>query len=161
MSLEQKNLTKDLKQKARVKWAVEGDENSRYFHAMVRGRRNKNDVKGLLINGTWNEEPSPIKDMIYDFFKNHFEEPQPNRLKFTNARFKRFDEDDSKALEAPFTDTEIRNVVWLCGGSKAPGPDGFNFDFIKANWDVMGKDIRNAIRKFEATGEPIFHCPHP
>lgn len=48
---EQRNVTKDLKQKSRVKWAIEGEENSKYFYAIVRGRKTKNSLKGLLING--------------------------------------------------------------------------------------------------------------
>nr|GFC41090.1 RNA-directed DNA polymerase, eukaryota, reverse transcriptase zinc-binding domain protein [Tanacetum cinerariifolium] len=28
----------DLKQKSRVRWAVEGDENSRYFHSLIRNK---------------------------------------------------------------------------------------------------------------------------
>lgn len=36
---DKRNITKDLKQKERVKWAADGYENSKYFHAIVRGRR--------------------------------------------------------------------------------------------------------------------------
>lgn len=41
MSAEQKNITKDLKQKAHVKWAIEGDENNKIFHGIVQGRKKK------------------------------------------------------------------------------------------------------------------------
>lgn len=87
----------------------------------------------MLINGTWIEEPTSIKKEIFDFFKGHFKESTLNRPKFRNQRFKKLNDEESKALEAGFTDSEIRNVVWLYGGSKAPDPDGFNFNFIKAN----------------------------
>lgn len=130
--VDQKNITKDLKQKARVKWAIEGDESNKFFHAIVQGRRGKNDLKGLLLNRTCIKEPISMKQGISDFFREHFKEPNLNRPKFTNQRFKKLNDEDSKALEAAFTDLEISNVVWLCGGSKAPGPDGFNFNFIKA-----------------------------
>lgn len=42
-----------LKQKSRVKWAVDGDENSRYFHVVLRGRLKKNAIHGLSVNGNW------------------------------------------------------------------------------------------------------------
>lgn len=43
--------------------------------------------------------------------------------------------------------------MWLCRGSNTAGPDGFNFNLIKANWEVMKKDVCDAVRKFEATGK--------
>jgi len=42
--------------------------------------------------------------------------------------------------------------VWQCEGTKSPGPDGFNFNFIKKNWEVMKKDIVEAVRLFHETG---------
>lgn len=133
LSVAQKNIIKDLKQKARVKWALEGDENNKFFHAIIRGRKKKNDVKGLLINGIWIEEPGPIKEEIFQFFRNHYKETHLNRPTFINQHFKKLNNDESKALEAAFTDVEIKNAVWLCRGSKAPGLHGFNFNFIKVN----------------------------
>lgn len=107
----------------------------------------------MLINGTWIEEPLPIKQEIFTFFRGHFKEPILKRPSFINQRFKKLTVEDRKALEAEFTELEIKNVVWLCGGSKAPGPDGFNFNFIKKNWEVMKTEVCNAVRKFEATGK--------
>jgi hypothetical protein len=33
-------------------------------------------------------------------------------------------------------------VVSDCDGSKCPGPDGFNFNFIKEFWDIIKHEVR-------------------
>lgn len=106
-----------------------------------------------MINGTWIEEPTPIKEAIFDFFRKHYKESDMNRPTFTNQRFNKLNDEESKALEATFRDEEIKNAVWLCGGSKAPEADCFNFSFIKANWEIMKVDVCKAILKFEASGK--------
>ncbi|XP_071725874.1 uncharacterized protein [Rutidosis leptorrhynchoides] len=49
-----------LKQKARSKWASDGDENSRFFHSMLRRNRNRSNIHGLHIDGIWQENPVTI-----------------------------------------------------------------------------------------------------
>ncbi|XP_071704573.1 uncharacterized protein [Rutidosis leptorrhynchoides] len=46
-----------LKQKARIKWAIDGDENSRLFHSSIKRRNNSSNIRGLYINGEWQENP--------------------------------------------------------------------------------------------------------
>ncbi|GJY59623.1 zinc knuckle CX2CX4HX4C containing protein [Tanacetum coccineum] len=46
----------------------------------------------------------------------------------------------------------IKEAVWNCGGSKAPGPDGFTFKFIKHYWDSIGQDFINMVKQFELDG---------
>lgn len=48
---EQRNVTKDLKHKSRIKWVTEGDENTNYFQTIVKGRKRKNSLNGIIING--------------------------------------------------------------------------------------------------------------
>ena len=50
-----------------------------------------------------------------------------------------------------FSEEEVKDAVWQCGGSKSPGPDGFNFNFIKFCWDVIKSDIMAAVHIFHAT----------
>lgn len=69
---EQRIVTRDLKEKSCCKWAANGDENSKYFHAIVRGRKNKNSLKRLLINGVWTEDPRIIKKEISNYFEEQF-----------------------------------------------------------------------------------------
>ncbi|GJX75637.1 RNA-directed DNA polymerase, eukaryota [Tanacetum coccineum] len=40
-------------QKAKIKWAVEGDENSRFFHGLINKRRKQMSIRGVLKEGTW------------------------------------------------------------------------------------------------------------
>lgn len=49
--------TKMLQQKARVKWVMEGDKNSSFFHSSVKQKRGRNCIKGLTVDGVWREEP--------------------------------------------------------------------------------------------------------
>ncbi|GKE57825.1 kinase-like domain, beta-lactamase/transpeptidase-like protein [Tanacetum coccineum] len=46
-----------MRQKARVKWDVEGDENSNFFHSYVKRRNNKCNLRGLMVNEVWCEDP--------------------------------------------------------------------------------------------------------
>ena len=38
--------------------------------------------------------------------------------------------------------------MWLCGSEKAPGPDGFNFKFFKRYWNIIGKEVVEAVQFF-------------
>ncbi|XP_071728041.1 uncharacterized protein [Rutidosis leptorrhynchoides] len=57
-----------LKQKSRTSWTLEGDENSKYFHATIKRRYNKNNIRGLNINGVWNKNPIDVKGEIVAHF---------------------------------------------------------------------------------------------
>lgn len=49
--LAKKCVTQSIRKKSRICWAVDGDENSRYFHRSVRRRMKQNSLKGLKVNG--------------------------------------------------------------------------------------------------------------
>ncbi|XP_071694701.1 uncharacterized protein [Rutidosis leptorrhynchoides] len=68
-----------LKQKARLKWCLEGDENSRFFHPVIRDKYNRCNIRGLDINGSWNENPKDIKDEAFNHLNFFFQEPDAMR----------------------------------------------------------------------------------
>lgn len=148
---EQMNVTRDLKQKSRNKCAAEGDKNSTYFHA-IRGRKNKNSLKGLLIYGIWIEDPPKIKKEIASYFEEHFKEPDIDRPRFDSLNLKRLTKEKNNFLQQPFTDDEIKQTVFLCRGTKAPGPDGFNFNFIKTHCEETKGDVCAAVKHFHKIG---------
>ena len=50
-----------LRQKARSRWIKEGDCNSRYFHLLMNASRRHNLLKGIMIEGSWVDEPLKVK----------------------------------------------------------------------------------------------------
>ncbi|GKC68524.1 putative RNA-directed DNA polymerase, eukaryota, reverse transcriptase zinc-binding domain protein [Tanacetum coccineum] len=63
---------KDLAQKARIKWALDGDENSSFFHATLRKKRRQQAIKGILKDGEWIDDPNNIKTEFVDHFRKRF-----------------------------------------------------------------------------------------
>jgi hypothetical protein len=53
-----------------------------------------------------------------------------------------------QALEAPFSDSEIDDIIKNLPNDKSLGPDGFNIEFIKSYWHIIGPDIKDLIKDF-------------
>jgi len=50
------------------------------------------------------------------------------------------------------SEEEVKKAVWMCEGSKSPGPDGYNFNFIKHNWEALKQNILDAVHFFQESG---------
>ncbi|MCI24612.1 LINE-1 reverse transcriptase like, partial [Trifolium medium] len=61
--------------------------------------------------------------------------------------------EENVALTAPFSLEEIHKVVLESDGDKSPGPDGFNFAFIKSCWDILKGDLRILFDQFHGVGK--------
>ncbi|GKB10879.1 hypothetical protein Tco_0844802 [Tanacetum coccineum] len=51
--------------RAKVRWAIEGDENSKFFHGIINRKRANLSVKGIMIEGEWVDDPIRVKDEFY------------------------------------------------------------------------------------------------
>ncbi|GJS39763.1 putative RNA-directed DNA polymerase, eukaryota [Tanacetum coccineum] len=142
----------DIRQKSRIKWAVEGDENTHFFHSILRNNYANYSIKGINVNGAWIDSPDDIKQASLDHFSARFKEEFMTRPSFTSSRFRMLSPDVAQALESKFSMDEVKDAVWNCAGSKAPGPDSFNFNFIKSHWEVLKFDFWNCVKHFELTG---------
>ena len=75
-----------------------------------------------------------------------------DRPKFRSSLFRRIHEADAFLLESSLSMDELKQAVDDCSGSKAPGPDGLNFNFIKRYWEILKVDFHKCVAHFEATG---------
>ncbi|GKA88084.1 hypothetical protein Tco_0809848 [Tanacetum coccineum] len=51
----------DFVQKAKVRWAIKGDENSKYFHGIINKKRSNLAIRGVFVDGTWGTDPILVK----------------------------------------------------------------------------------------------------
>ncbi|GAU34029.1 hypothetical protein TSUD_16170 [Trifolium subterraneum] len=73
---------------------------------------------------------------------------QRSRPKLEGVDFNRLSEDDNRDLISPFTTEEIEEAVCSSDGNKSPGPDGFNYAFLKKFWELLKGDIRVMFDQF-------------
>ncbi|GKB53772.1 hypothetical protein Tco_0904525, partial [Tanacetum coccineum] len=55
----------ELAQKAKVKWSIEGDENSKKFHGIINKRHNNLAIRGIIIDGEWIEDPIANLERVF------------------------------------------------------------------------------------------------
>nr|GEY18582.1 RNA-directed DNA polymerase, eukaryota [Tanacetum cinerariifolium] len=101
--------SKELAQKAKIKWAIEGDENSRFFH----------------------DDPKKVKKQFLNHFSDRLCKPGNKTASIDMDFPKKISDDQVRDLEREVTNEDIKRAVWDCGTDKAPGPDGFTFGFLR------------------------------
>ncbi|XP_068472346.1 uncharacterized protein [Phaseolus vulgaris] len=137
-----------MSQKARQKWLKQGDLNTKFFHLSVKWRRARNELHGMFVNGRWCEDKEVIKDKVRVYFEDRFARKEGCQVRLDNVRFNSISEEDNELLIADFSEDEIRGAVWNCDSSKSPGPDGFNFGFLKHYWEIIKLDVLSAVKDF-------------
>lgn len=142
----------DTSQKAKVKWGIEADENSKFFHAIVNQKRRTLSIHGIKHEGQWLTDPHRIKDAFHSFFEAKFKKGDVAKITTRSPLYKTLHEDQNTFLISPISESEIRNAIWDCGSEKSPGPDGFSFAFYKKFWDTIKRDVIVFVQEFFRTG---------
>ncbi|GJY72580.1 RNA-directed DNA polymerase, eukaryota, partial [Tanacetum coccineum] len=143
---------KEFIQKAKIKWAIEGDENSKFFHFIINKKRSQLSVRGVFVDGDWKTDPAVVKDAFKDHFASRFKRPERDGLKLNSPFPNRLSTDQVDDLDRGITRDEIRDVIWCCGVNKSPGPDGFTFEFFRRYWSFIGPDFCSAVKCFFENG---------
>ncbi|GJZ69741.1 putative RNA-directed DNA polymerase, eukaryota, reverse transcriptase zinc-binding domain protein [Tanacetum coccineum] len=63
----------DMVQKARIKWDMEGDENTKFFHSLVNQKRRTQSIQGIMHEGEWITNPLEVKEAFLSFIKEKFQ----------------------------------------------------------------------------------------
>ena len=109
-------------------------------------------MHGIYVNGKWCEDKEVIKTKVREFFDDRFARNDACQVRLDKVRFCSISGPDNDMLINDFSEDEIRAAVWSCDSFKSPGPDGFNFGFLKFCWEIIKKDVMAAVRDFAANG---------
>nr|GEV98145.1 putative RNA-directed DNA polymerase, eukaryota, reverse transcriptase zinc-binding domain protein [Tanacetum cinerariifolium] len=142
----------DLAQKAKVKWAIEGDENSKFYHDIANKKRRYLAINGILKEGEWIDNPGRVKSEFYQHFSNRFAQQDWDCVPLVDQFLRVLSPDLSHSLEEIVSSEEIKKAIWDCGSDKSSGPDGFTLDFFKKYWSIVGNDVILAVKEFFSTG---------
>ncbi|GKV49606.1 hypothetical protein SLEP1_g56347 [Rubroshorea leprosula] len=129
VDLWQKLQAKDymLRQKTTTQWLKFGDANSKFFHQCIKD----------------------LKEGVAEYFKALFTEEEWERPRLEGIDFKKVTPEQNAMLVSQFTKKEIKEAVWDCDNYNAPGPDGFNFGFLKAMWETVKNDVISFVDDFQ------------
>ena len=143
----------DLAQKAKIKWSIEGDENSRFFHGVINKKRSQLNIRGIMIEGLWTEQPKQVKNEFFKHFRNRFDKPGVSHLHVQMCYPKTISNEQQLDLEREVSLVELKRAVWDCGTDKSPGPDGLTFGFYRRFWETIEKDVFEAVKHFFTYGD--------
>nr|GEV94704.1 RNA-directed DNA polymerase, eukaryota, reverse transcriptase zinc-binding domain protein [Tanacetum cinerariifolium] len=143
----------DAAQKAKVKWDIEGDKNTSFFHGLLKQRRRLQMVKGIMHDGEWCTNPEHVKRTFLDFYRDKFSASQFVTPNLPQSRYNHLSAEEIEELERPVTIDEIKYAVWQCGSDKRPGPYGFSFKMsVLVNGSLTGEiDLHRGLRQ----GDPL------
>jgi len=137
-------------QRSKSRWFKEGDINSKYFHNCVKSRKSRNSIKALRENDGWVVSPFEVRRKVVNYFTNLVANDRRARPKLDGVNFETLSDGDNDFLVAPFSLLEIEGAVGDSDGGKSPGPDGYNFAFIKEFWYLIKDEVRIMFDQFFA-----------
>ncbi|XP_028768574.1 uncharacterized protein LOC114726176 [Neltuma alba] len=134
-------------QKARVKWSVYGDRNTKLFHARANRRRKTNRVDALRLEGDWCYDLEVIKHEATAYFATLFTEDSPHRAVLPCAvSYPVIDETILRACGRDVDEQEVKEALFSMGPLKSPGPDGFNALFFQTQWSITRKSLVSYVK---------------
>ncbi|KAL3716688.1 hypothetical protein ACJRO7_008301, partial [Eucalyptus globulus] len=145
------------RQKSRVRWLKDGDLNTRFFHQMVNKHHLQNKIISVTSGDTTTLDPSEVQKVFVDHFQNLLAASPTSgclvKEEIQAVLNHLLVEEQVRFLSSPISDDEIRNTLFSLATGKAPGPDGFNVEFFKRSWDIVGASVIMAVKDFFVTGE--------
>nr|GFA34460.1 RNA-directed DNA polymerase, eukaryota [Tanacetum cinerariifolium] len=101
----------EVTQKAKIKWAIEGDENSKFYHGILNNKRNQLSIRGVLVDGIWIENPSLVKTEFLNHFKSQFKKPSQDQLYIDMEFPRKLSSTQQADLEIDVSNEEIKKAV--------------------------------------------------
>lgn len=94
-------------QQSRLLWLREGDANSKYFHAIMSGRRRKNAMSSIVVDNNIVDGVSNVREAVFNHFMHHFQTQAVHRHQVDNLHFRKLSVVEGVHLTCPFNVEEV------------------------------------------------------
>jgi mannosylglycoprotein endo-beta-mannosidase len=136
------------KKRCTIRWIKQGEDNTRFFHAMATERFRRNNIAVLHdVDGNEVTDHHAMASLLWEEYKNMMGRSDGITMEFNlHSLIKRVDGLDE--LTVPFQEKEMDEVVNEMPIDRALGPDGFNGLFLKKCWPIIKKDFYKLAKDF-------------
>ncbi|KAL9659108.1 hypothetical protein QQ045_021151 [Rhodiola kirilowii] len=138
-----------LEEKSKAKWLVKGERNRKLFHASIKARRIQNRIRLLMADGTQTEDAESIGNEAVAYFQKLFYDFPNNTGNLPDGLINPIISDTQNLVltQTPDED-EIKLAVQGMNPSSSPGPDGFTGKNFSLCWEIITRDLIEAVRGF-------------
>lgn len=135
------------RQKSRETWLLEGDRNSKYFHAMVKERKKSKYLDCLEETLKQKSDFKSVLDEGRQFYSNLLSsEGVVSDVELLSVIPSLVSEEHNSSLTSVPDDEEIKFAVFST--DQSPSPDGFPAGFYHQCWDVVCSDVISTVKEF-------------
>jgi hypothetical protein len=139
------------RQRGRIRWLLQGDANTAYFHAVANGRRRKCNIASLVAEGRPISDKREIEEHIYSFYRNLMGASEPRCCRLGPEMWNsapRASAEENEGLLRTLSENELEMIVKDMKSDTAPGPDGFPVVFFKKFWPLVKLGVLHIVNDF-------------
>jgi mannosylglycoprotein endo-beta-mannosidase len=145
-----------MHQRSKAQFILEGDSNTRYFHAIANGRHRRKRIQSLVQD----EGHEHLKSYITKYYKGLFGSPEESPFSLDETQTEDIPQvpmEENDLLTALYSEEEVKKAIFQMEHNKAPGPDGFPAEFYQFFWDTIKMDILQMFSVLHAGQLELFH----
>jgi hypothetical protein len=131
-----------------IRWITQGEDNTKFFHAMATKRFGRNDI-ALLQDSDDNEvsDHDMMAALLWNDYKNRKGTSEGIDMQFEVGRIINL-ADGLDSLTVPFTKKEMDDVILSMPVDRAPRPDGYNGLFLKKCLPIIQNEFYRLAEDF-------------
>lgn len=132
-------------------WLLKGDNNTEFFRKIANGRRRKNKIFSLRNGDQVIQGTADLVDHATSYYKTLLGPAVGFQCRLRPdvwGEHEKLSGEDVRKLSEPFSEDEIKKVVFGMRKNKAAGCDGFPTEFYQACWEFIKYDLMMCFHDF-------------
>ncbi|WOK97952.1 hypothetical protein Cni_G06660 [Canna indica] len=141
--------------KSKRNWIEGGDQNTKYFHNIVKMNRRRNEIEKLEIDDKIVSDNKQMANGFADWYKRMWktnEDEEINPEVFDSIKWNEITQEDGEMLVKDFKEKEMWIAANSLGRGKSSGIDGYILEFYLFSWDIIKGKLKRDFDNFHRTG---------